>query len=85
VEAGVELAGREHDKDVVGVGIYGGDETPRPTYARLPEHGVVRGVAEQGQVAFCRHSSTLASRWSTTTNLVSSATNSRATWRPTRP
>ena len=41
VEAGVELSGREHDEDVVGVRIDGGNETLSALEARLFEYGVV--------------------------------------------
>src|SRR5918995_13770 len=51
VELGVQLAGREHDEDVIGVGVHGGDEAPCPPKAGLLEHVVVGGLAEQDQVA----------------------------------
>src|SRR3712207_2836953 len=52
MELRVELARREHDEDVVGVGVHGGDETPGPPDAGLLEHVVVRGLAEEDEVPF---------------------------------
>src|SRR5215211_5752732 len=51
VELGVQLAGREHDEDVFGVGVHGGDEAPSPPDAGRFEHAVVGGLAEQYEVA----------------------------------
>src|SRR5829696_7702090 len=51
VELGVQLAGREHDEDVIGVGVHGGDEALCPPEAGLLEHVIVGGLAEQDEVA----------------------------------
>src|SRR5215207_6188969 len=45
VEFGVQLPGREHDEDVIGVGVHGGDEASGPPDAGLFEHVVVGGLA----------------------------------------
>ena len=48
----VELARREHNEDVVRVRVDGRDEPSRAQDARLLENLVVRGLAEQSEIAF---------------------------------
>jgi len=51
VEAGVDLTRREHNEDVGGIGVHGGDQTPGPLHASLFEVGIIRGLTEHGEIA----------------------------------
>ena len=51
MECRVALAGREHDEDVVGVGVHGGYKAPGAHDAGLAQDVVVGGLAVEGGVA----------------------------------